>query len=133
VRQVQEWTVHVDARLLEAPPAEAVAAPPEIFRRRLAAVRLVPPADTVGRLQQVPIWLDASHGKLKCAQYHPSAGWLKNNGHDPVVAKAVHLPSAEHDAAVRHHRIQPWSILHELAQANHAQMLGFEHPEVKEA
>lgn len=62
---MQGWTVHVDTRLLEAPPAKAVAAPPEIFRRRLADVRLVPPAD-------------------------------------------------------------------ELAQANHDQMLGFEHPEVKE-
>jgi hypothetical protein len=133
VRQVEGWTVHVDMRLLESQPGEAFAAPLEILRRRLADVRLVLPVEIVARLQQVPIWLDASHGKLKSAQYHPSAGWLKNNGYDPVLAKAVHIPSAGHYAAVRHHRIQPWSILHELAHAYHDQVLGFEHPEVKDA
>lgn len=131
--QVEGWTVHVDTRVLEAQPVEAFAAPLEILRRRLAEVRFVLPGAAVARLQKVPIWLDASHGKLKSAQYHPSAGWLKNNGYDPVLAKAVHIPSAADYARVRHHRIQPWSILHELAHAYHDQVLGFEHPEIKEA
>lgn len=133
LRQVEGWTVHVDTRLLEAQPVEAFAAPMAILQRRLADVRLLLPAETVARLQQVPIWLDASHGKLTSAQYHPSAEWLKNNGYDPVLARAVHLPSAGHYAAARHQRIQPWSILHELAHAYHDQVLGFEHPEIKEA
>ena len=133
VRQVEGWTVHVDTRVIEGQPAEGFAAPVEILRRRLAEVRFVLPGAAVARLQQVPIWLDASHGKLKSAQYHPSAGWLKSNGYNPALAKAVHIPSADDYARVRHHRIQPWSVLHELAHAYHDQVLGFEHPEIKAA
>jgi hypothetical protein len=105
----------------------------EILQRRLADVRLILPPAAVERLQQVPIWLDETHGKLKPAQYHPSAGWLTSNGYSPEMAKAVHIPNARLYAEVRHQWIQPWSILHELAHAYHDQVLGFEHPEIKQA
>jgi hypothetical protein len=134
IQQVEGWQVHVDARLLapearKGPGAGAL----EILQRRLADVRLILPATVVTRLQQVPIWLDATHGKLKPAQYHPSSGWLSANGYNPGMAKAVHIPSAVHYADVRHQWIQPWSILHELAHAYHDQVLDFENPEVKAA
>lgn len=134
LRQVEGWQVHVDARLLtpegrEGPGAGAL----EILQRRLADVRLILPPTVVTRLQQVPIWLDATHGKLKPAQYHPSAGWLTANGYNPQMAKAVHIPSAVHYAGLRHQWIQPWSILHELAHAYHDQVLDFENPEIKQA
>jgi hypothetical protein len=133
VRRIEGWNVHVDTRLLPPQPGEAFAGPLEILQRRLADVRLLLPAATVARLQQVPIWLDQTHGKLKPAQYHPSAGWLTSNGYDPVLAKAVHIPCSGCYAEARHQRIQPWSILHELAHAYHDQVLGFEHAEIKQA
>ena len=133
VRQIEGWQVHVDARLLSPQPPEAAAGALEILQRRLADVRLILPAASVARLQQVPIWLDATHGKLKPAQYHPSVGWLTSNGYNPDLAKAVHIPDAGLYAGVRHQRIQPWSILHELAHAYHDQVLGFEHAEIKQA
>jgi hypothetical protein len=133
VRQIEGWNVHVDTRLLPTQTEDAFAGPLEILQRRLADVRLILPAATVARLQQVPIWLDKTHGKLKPAQYHPSAGWLKENGYSVDLAKAVHIPSAGHYAEVRHQRVQPWSILHELAHAYHDQVLGFEHAEIKQA
>ncbi len=133
VRTIEGWKVHVDTRLLPSRAEDAFAGPVEILQRRLADVRLVLPAATVARLQQVPIWLDKTHGKLKPAQYHPSAGWLKENGYSVDLAKAVHIPHAGNYAEVRHQRVQPWSILHELAHAYHDQVLGFEHAEIKQA
>lgn len=133
VRDIEGWTVHVDTRVLASHTQEVFSGPLQILQRRLADVRLVLPAASVARLQQVPIWLDATHGKLKPAQYHPSVGWLKANGYRPELAKAVHIPDAANYAEVRHQRIQPWSILHELAHAYHDQVLGFEHPEIKQA
>ena len=133
VRQIEGWQVHVDARLLESQKTDSAAGALDILQRRLADVRLILPAASVTRLQQVPIWLDATHGKLKPAQYHPSAGWLKANGYDPGLAKAVHIPDAGLYAGVRHQRVQPWSVLHELAHAYHDQVLGFENPEIMQA
>ena len=89
VRQLEGWQVHVDARLLKPPQEAGFKGPLEILQRRLADVRLLLPASCVARLQQVPIWLDATHGKLKPAQYHPSAGWLSANGYNTALAKAV--------------------------------------------
>jgi hypothetical protein len=133
VREVEGWRVHVDARLLVPQPPAAAAGALEILQRRLADVRLLLPSESVARLQQVPIWLDATHGKLTSAQYHPSAGWLTTNGYKPELAKAVHIPDAALYAGVRHQRIQPWSILHELAHAYHDQVLGFENEEIQRA
>jgi hypothetical protein len=133
LRHIEGWTVHVDTRLLAPRPPEHAAGALEILQRRLADVRLILPAASVARLQQVPVWLDETHGKLKPAQYHPSAGWLTANGYSPDLAKAVHIPHAGNYAEVRHQRVQPWSILHELAHAYHDQVLGFEHPEIKQA
>jgi hypothetical protein len=133
VRQIEGWQVHVDTRLLAPQPQETAQGALEILQRRLADVRLILPPESVARLQQVPIWLDATHGKLKPAQYHPSEGWLTANGYSVGLAKAVHIPDAGLYAGVRHQRIQPWSILHELAHAYHDQVLGFEHAEIKQA
>jgi hypothetical protein len=133
VRQIEGWQVHVDTRLLAPRPPETSAGALEVLQRRLADVRLVLPSATVARLQQVPIWLDATHGKLTSAQYHPSAGWLTTNGYKPALAKAVHIPDAALYAGVRHQRIQPWSVSHELAHAYHDQVLGFENEEIKQA
>ena len=133
VRQLEGWQVHVDARLLKPPQEAGFKGALEILQRRLADVRLLLPASCVARLQQVPIWLDATHGKLKPAQYHPSAGWLSANGYNTALAKAVHIPDAGLYAGVEHQRIQPWSILHELAHAYHDQVLGFENAEVQQA
>jgi hypothetical protein len=87
----------------------------------------------VSRLQKVPIWLDRTHGELRSAQYHPDAGWLKGHGYDAALVKCVHIPDASEFVSVRHQRVQPWSVLHELAHAYHDQELGFEHPGIKAA
>jgi hypothetical protein len=66
-------------------------------------------------------------------QYHPSAGWLKNNGHDPMLAKKVHIPRAKALTTRLPINQQPMVILHELAHAYHDQVLSFDEKRIKEA
>lgn len=132
-KQLQGWSVRVDERLLsgeqEKLGQEAIA----LVDRRLADIVLILPKDKVERLRQVPIQLDLTHGKLTSAQYHPSAGWLKGNGYSEALAKVVHIPVAREYMSKDHQRVQPWSLLHELAHAYHDQVLEFNNEEVKAA
>src|SRR4051812_44791260 len=73
-RDVEGWTVHVDDRLLAGTEKELGDRALRILANRLYDIKMVVPADKVARLQKVPIWLDHTHGKLRPAQYHPSAG-----------------------------------------------------------
>jgi hypothetical protein len=132
-REIEGWTVHIDNRLLAGADKKIGDHALRILANRLYDIQHVVPADKVEKLRKVDIWLDLSHGKLKPAQYHPSAGWLKDNGYAPALVKCVHIPVAAEFASVNHQRIQPWSVMHELAHAYHDQVLGFDHAEVKAA
>jgi alpha-galactosidase len=132
-RDIEGWTVHIDPRLLAGPDKALGDHALRLLANRLYDIKLVVPADKVARLQKVPIWLEGSHGRLRSAQYHPSAGWLKCNGHPESLAKCVHIPVAAAFASAEHQRAQPWSVLHELAHAYHDQVLGFDHAEIRAA
>jgi dipeptidyl-peptidase-4 len=60
-------------------------------------------------------------------QYHPSEAWLRTHGHDPRLAKKVHIPRAE--ALISRSQLlqHPAVVLHELAHAYHDQFLGFDY------
>lgn len=132
-RSIEGWTVHVDDRLLSGADKELGERALRLIANRLFDVALVLPAEKVARLRQVPIWLDRTHGKLVSAQYHPSVEWLRENGYSEALAKCVHIPDAADYASLNHQRVQPWSLLHELAHAYHDQVLGFENPEIRAA
>jgi hypothetical protein len=132
-RNLEGWTVHIDNRLLDGDDKVLGEHALRILSNRLYDIKHVVPADKVKLLQKVPIWIDKSHGKLRPAQYHPSAGWLKANGFSQQLAKCVHIPVAADFSSVNHQRVQPWSVLHELAHAYHDQVLGFDHEEIHAA
>jgi hypothetical protein len=132
-RTIEGWTVHIDRRLLNGGGAASGEQAIALLARRLADIKLIVPADKVAELQKVAIWLDLSHGRLKPAQYHPSAAWLRDNGYSESLARCVHIPVALEFASRPHQRVQPWSVMHELAHAYHDQVLGFDHAEVKAA
>jgi hypothetical protein len=132
-RDIEGWTVHIDNRLLAADDKTAGDHALRILANRLYDIKHVVPADKVKQLQKIPIWLDKTHGKLRPAQYHPSKGWLKANGYSEDLTRCVHIPVAKEFASVGHQRVQPWSVLHELAHAYHDQVLGFDHAEVRAA
>ncbi|MBI1829979.1 MAG: metallopeptidase [Planctomycetes bacterium] len=131
-RDIEGWTVHIDDRLLTTDKKLGDHAV-RILSNRLYDIQHVVPADKVAKLRKVALWIDVSHGKLKPAQYHPSKAWLKQNGFSDKLAKCVHIPVAADFASVNHQRVQPWSVMHELAHAYHDQVLGFDHAEIKAA
>lgn len=132
-RDLEGWTVWIDARLAAAPHEDLGRRSQRLLADRLYEISLIAPPDRLEKLRAVPIWLDLAHGELKSMQYHPSAGWLKEHGYAEALAKCVHIPMAGQFADPRHHRQQPWAVLHELAHAYHDRELNFEEPRIKAA
>jgi hypothetical protein len=132
-RELEGWTVWLDARLVAAPHDDLGKRSLRLLGDRLYEIAMITPADRLAKLRAVPIWLDLNHGALKAMQYHPSAGWLKGNGYAEKLAQGVHIPVAHSFANPRHHRQQPWAVLHELAHAYHDRELSFEEPRIKAA
>ncbi len=133
VRHIEGWTVHVDDRLLEAAHEELGKRALRLLESKLVDIEGAVAEDRLEKLKTVTIVLDLSHGKLRSMQYHPSAGWLKNNGYSTDLAKCVHIPRAEGFVSPQFNNRQPWAVLHELAHAYHDQVLGFEDAEIKAA
>ena len=130
-RELRGWTLRVHKDLLE---EEHQALLDEVLAElgnHFYRIERVVPAKAVAELKKVVLWVEYDNPKGRHAHYHPSVGWLKEHGYNPDKAKGVEFGSARNFLnAVRH---QPWVVLHELAHAYHDQVLGFDHPKVKEA
>lgn len=133
LQNIEGWKVQVDQRLLEGEGKPAGDEALKLLGARLHEIAIILPADKVARLREVPIWLDLTHGRLRPAQYHPEAEWLKENGYDTAMARCVHIPVASLYIEPADQHRQPWAVLHELAHAYHDQVLGFDHPGVLKA
>ncbi len=132
-RDIEGWKVHVDDRLLHGSEAAVGQRALHLLANCLCEIKLEMQADRLQRLQQVPIWLDLTHGKLSSMQYHPNPVWLSDHGYSTNLAKCVHIPKAALFASPRDHFRQPWAVLHELAHSYHDQVLGFDDPEINAA
>jgi len=132
VREIEGWKVRVDIRLLEGPDAELGAKALRVLAYKLYEIKSLLPKDRIAKLQKAAIVLDLDY-PLGSMQYHPSAQWLKEHGHDPRLAKAVHIPKARQLAGLLPINQQPMVILHELAHAYHDQVLGFDEPRIQKA
>ena len=133
IQHISGWTVHVDDRLLSDPNKPLGDHALHMLADRLDLIVWMVPADRVKRLQDVPIYLDLNNGKLDRCQYHPGAGWLRENGYDPAMVKAVHIPDAAKFVSPVFEYEQPLAVLHELSHAYHDQVLGFDEPRIKKA
>ena len=133
LRNVEGWKVYVDDRLLHGPDAELGRSALRLLADCLYEITLEIHVDRLHRLQQVPIWLDRTHGNLTSMQYHPNPAWLAEHGCSTNLAQCVHIPKAALFASPRDHFRQPWAVLHELAHAYHDQVLDFDNPEIKAA
>jgi hypothetical protein len=132
-RELEGWKILVDDRLMDTSNAAVASRALKYLEAKLVEIKAVVPAERVKDLQAVTIVLDLSCGKLNSMQYHPSAGWLTNNGYPAELAKCVHLPQAADVCTRRNINEQPWAILHELAHAYHDQRLGFDEPRIQAA
>ncbi len=132
-REIVGWQVHIDERLL-AEHAAATAKALGLLQGQLTELSGFLPQAAVEKLQQVPLYVSPPYANAAPrAEYHPGAGWLRDNGRDPVMAKAVEFTNVDDFEAEC--RRMPALVLHELAHAYHDLFLpeGHGNPQVREA
>lgn len=132
-REIRGWRVHIDQRLLET-KAEATARALDLLEGQLRDLVDLVPAAAVEKLRRVPLYVSPSYpGSPPRAEYHPGADWLRENGRDPVMVKAVEFTNVDDFEAEC--RRMPALVLHELAHAYHDRELpgGHDNETVREA
>jgi len=131
VRTIEGWTVLISEDLLK-DDADATARAIELLTAHLQAIVRDVPAAAVAHLRTVPLWISPKYPDVPPhAEYHPDAGWLREHGRDPRLAKGVEFTNVR--IFERETRRMPVFVLHELAHAYHDQVLGFDQPEIKAA
>lgn len=128
VTTIRGWTVHVEKSLDTYPrKAEALA----LLDKKLGEVEtLVPPA-ALPTLKEVPIWMSRNVTPGAC--YHPSAGWLKDNGRVVEMERSIELQNV--DNFIDWSPTQPLMMLHELSHAwqHRTQPQGYDNADIKAA
>ncbi len=130
---IEGWRVLVSERLLAEDKAATEKAL-ELLRLQLQEIVRVVPAPAVAKLREVTLWFSPEYPGVKPrAEYHPGAGWLRDNGRDPVMAKGVEFTDVR-DFEKEMKRM-PNFTLHELAHGYHDRVLpdGFGNKEIKAA
>lgn len=132
VVELEGWRVHVDPELRSAEHAELGERALQMLANHLQRVQILVPETALKELRRVEFWIDYRHPSLRGMQYHPSEGWLRGNGHDPRLAKKIHICEASQLLSREQMLKHPACVLHELAHAYHDQVLGFEHADILE-
>jgi len=130
-RVMSGWTVHVSGDLLKV-ESVATAAALKLLEEHLKGIARVIPGAALAELRKVPLWLSPEYpGVTPRAEYHPGAGWLRENGRDPAMEKGVEFTNVRIFEAET--RRMPVFVLHELAHAYHDRVLGNDHAGIKAA
>ncbi len=130
---IEGWTLHVSNVLMESERVLTDRAV-ELLRVQLQEIVRVVPAASVERLRQVPLWFSPEYpNSSPRAEYHPGAGWLRDNHRDPMMEKAVEFTNIRMFQAET--KRMPNFALHELAHAFHDRELpkGFGNSQIKAA
>lgn len=122
--------MQVDLALLEGEYQEDGGRALTMLANHLQRISILVPDEALARLKQIGIWIERSRPRLKAMQYHPSRSWLVEHGHDPRLARKVHITQAQELLSRRQMLKHPAVILHELAHGYHDQFLGFDNPEI---
>ncbi len=133
VQSIEGWTVFVDPALLAGTPDSEEARSLQMLANHLQRIRILVPPGPLAKLQRVGIWIERDHPELKSMQYHPSADWLIGHGHDPRLARKVHITQASELLSREQMLKHPAVVLHELAHGYHDQFLGFDNPAIVSA
>lgn len=132
-RNISGWQVHIAKKLLETEADDTAKALNGLKKMLDEIVRDVP-ATAVAEMKKVPLYFSPSYKPGRSgAEFHPGAGWLRDNGRDPAMAQGVEF-SGVHDFEAEMRRM-PNFALHELAHAYHFRVLpkGFDNAEIKAA
>ena len=130
-KNIEGWTVHVDASLLKGGKNEEEGVKAiKMLANHLQRISILLPEEPLTKMKKMEIWLEHQHPELTGMQYHPGADWLEGRGYDTRLAKKVHITRAaalfSRDQLLKH----PAVILHELAHAYHDQILSFDEKKV---
>lgn len=90
---------------------------------QLTAIEEVVPDQPLAALKRVRIWMEWAVKANGAAEFHVSAGWLKDNGYNPDKLHGVEINNVRNFVAWSR-QTQPWMLLHELAHAYHFTVLG---------
>ncbi len=130
---VEGWKVLINEKLLAEDKAATQKAL-ELLRGQLREIVRVVPEPALTRLREVTLWFSPEYpGVRSRAEYHPGAGWLRENGRSEAMLKGVEFTNVrEFEAETKR---MPNFTLHELAHAYHHQALpgGFGNAEIKAA
>lgn len=123
------WEARVERKLIDNNP-KLWRSVEEELRNQLYRIVRVMPAEPLGKIQKVIIWIHETSPETKCMAYHPGAQWLRDHKMNPEMEEDIEIGNAA--AFVSWTYQQPWMVLHELAHAYHHRFLekGFEHPDV---
>lgn len=127
---LQGWTVHADARLVNGEHKEIGTRSLSMLANHLERLTILLPEKQLTELRKMEIFIEHAHPELGNMQYHPGLDWLTGHGYDPRLVKKVHIPQAAELVSRQQMLKHPAVILHELAHAYHDQVLGFDHPEI---
>lgn len=129
-KKIEGWTVHVEPAMLESEAGSEDARSLAMLEAHLRILTAMVPADRLEKLRKLEIWVERDHPSLKSMQYHPDEQWLRDNGHDPRLAKKYHVPVARNLISSAQLAKHPMVVLHELAHAYHDQILTFAEPRI---
>ncbi len=129
VRKIEGWKVLVNKELLDHP--ELTGKVLELLKFQLYQITRVVSVEPLEEIRKVPIWVEYDAPRHPCMCYHPSRGWLANNGFNPEKERSVEVANAEN--FLKWTIGQPWMVLHELAHAYHHSVLGYDHKELHRA
>lgn len=132
-RNLSGWTVHIRREML-AGDSTATEKALALLKTQLDEIIQVVPSKAVAELKKVPLWISPEYPATPPrAEYHPGAGWLKDNNRDSAMVKGIEFTNVRIFEAET--RRMPNFALHELSHAYHDRVLpnGFGNPELKAA
>ena len=133
VQKTEGWTVHVDPQLLKGEHSQIGAHALKMLANHLQRIAILVPAEQLKKLRTIEFWIEHAHPQLNGKQYHPNLKWLTDRGHDPRLAKKVHITHAGQLVSRQQMLKHPAVVLHELAHGYHDQYLNFSNKRIIEA
>jgi hypothetical protein len=129
-RKLEGWTLRINRELLKK-DGELAGKTLRLLEFQLYQITRVVPAPALGKLREIPIWIELAHPRHPCMCYHPSPEWLREHDMNPEKAGGVEIANA--DTFLKWTKDQPWMVLHELAHGYHHRVPGYDNPEIKAA
>lgn len=124
VRTIEGWTLSINTQLIEddKPLLDTAV---KLLTEQLVFVKKNIPSKPLKELRKVPLYMNPSYkDSVPAAAFHPGVEWLRENGRDPAMAKAVEFYNISKfkEEFIR----MPLFVLHELAHAYHDRVLSFD-------